>query len=116
MSVSVHVGVHMLITLKNIPEHVKLERVDTVKPLMQKIINACDLHVVAEAGHQFEPFGATYVYVLEESHFSIHTYPEKYAAYMDIFCCNLAFDCDKAIASIKEAFNTNTVDCEVMYR
>ncbi len=51
---SVHVGVHMLITLKNIPEHVKLMRVDTVKPLMQKVIKACDLHVVAEVGHQFE--------------------------------------------------------------
>jgi S-adenosylmethionine decarboxylase proenzyme len=83
---------------------------------MQNIIKECNLHVVSEAGHQFEPFGATYVYVLEESHFSIHTYPEKNAAYMDIFCCNLSFDCEKAINSIKKSFNTISIDCKIVYR
>ena len=106
----------MLITLKNIQNSIILEKVETIKPLMEDIIKECDLHVVSEAGHQFEPFGATYVYVLEESHFSIHTYPDKNAAYMDIFCCNLGFDCEKAICCIKKSFNTNFIDCKIVYR
>lgn len=110
------IGTHLLIVLRNIPDANLFNRIESIKPLLDIVIAKCDLHVVAEAGHQFEPFGATYVYVLSESHLSIHTYPEKNAAYMDIFCCNTAFDCEAAVAVIKEVFQTDDVDCKVMYR
>ena len=105
-----------MITLRNIPDIFPLNTVDKIKPLLDVVVKECDLHVVAEAGHQFTPFGATYVYVLEESHMSIHTYPEKSSAYMDIFCCNPSFDTDKALAVIKRVFATPDVDCKVFHR
>jgi len=110
------IGTHMLINIKNIPDINTFKTVSAIKPLLDIIVEKCDLHVVAEAGHQFQPFGATYVYVLSESHMSIHTYPEKNTAYMDIFCCNPDFNCDAAAKVIKDIFKTQDVDYQVIYR
>ena len=111
-----YVGVHMLITIRDVPDSTMLETVSAIKPILDTIVKKCYLHVVAEAGHQFEPYGATYVYVLSESHMSIHTYPEKRSAYMDIFCCNLGFDTSAACSLIKELFKTECVDVDVRMR
>jgi S-adenosylmethionine decarboxylase len=110
------IGKHCLITIRDIPNSSILERIETIKPLFAEIVNACDLHVVSEAGFQFEPIGATYVYVLSESHMSIHTYPENNSAYMDIFCCNLSLDENKAYEIIKKFFNTTNLDTKAFLR
>jgi len=110
-----HIGTHMLINIKNVPDATILEKIETIKPLLDIIVKECDLHVVAKAGHQFEPYGATYVYVLSESHLSIHTYPEKNMAYMDIFCCNPEFDCEFAAKILRSVFNCD-IDYSVMLR
>jgi S-adenosylmethionine decarboxylase len=60
--------------------------------------------VVGEAGHQFSPHGYTQVYLLSESHFSIHTYPETASCHIDIFCCNPDFDVAVARQAIQERF------------
>lgn len=101
------VGTHLLVTIKT---ELSLDTIGDVKPLMEQVISACDLHVVSQTGHQFEPIGATYVYVLSESHFSIHTYPEHKSAYLDIFCCDPKFDPDEATEIIKRVFQTSAVD------
>lgn len=110
------IGTHMLINIKDIPNPNVFNTIEGIKPLLDVVIEKCDLHVVSEAGHQFSPFGATYVYVLSESHMSIHTYPEKNTAYMDIFCCNPKFDCAAAAKIIKDTFETNNVNYDVCYR
>ena len=110
------VGTHVMMTIRNIPEPEFLNKIETIKPLLDVIVRECDLHVVAEAGHQFTPFGATYVYVLEESHMSIHTYPEKASVYMDIFCCNPEFDPEKSHSVVRALFGTVDVDYHVVKR
>jgi S-adenosylmethionine decarboxylase proenzyme len=104
------IGKHCVITVRNIPDPGVLERIETIKPLLELIIRECDLHVVGEAFHQFSPIGATYVYVLEESHMSIHTYPELQSCYMDIFCCSQEFEPEKAIQVIRTWFNIRNED------
>jgi len=110
------VGTHVMMSIRNIPEPEFLNKIETIKPILDILVRTCNLHVVAEAGHQFTPFGATYVYVLEESHMSIHTYPEKASAYMDIFCCSPDFDPEKAHNVVKVLFDTVDVDCHIMKR
>lgn len=110
------VGKHCLITIRNIPDASILERIESLKPLFDEIVLKCDLHVVSETGHQFTPVGATYIYVLSESHMSIHTYPENKTAYMDIFCCNLSFDHGLAYGIIKDFFNTDDLQSIEFYR
>lgn len=48
--------------------------------------------VVETACHRFEPQGMTMVYILSESHFTIHTYPEHNYLSLDIYICNPEFD------------------------
>jgi S-adenosylmethionine/arginine decarboxylase-like enzyme len=48
---------------------------------MEKIIEELKLNVVGECLHQFEnfngPYGATMIYLLSESHLSIHTFVDE---------------------------------------
>lgn len=97
-----------MIKLTQIKDITLLEKIDVVEKLLDEIASKCNFNVVAKSGHQFEPFGVTFVHVLAESHMSIHTYPENAAAYMDIFCCSPDFNPESAINIIRTIF-----DCEV---
>ncbi len=60
--------------------------------------------------HHFSPYsGVSGVVVLAESHISIHTWPEKDYAAIDIFMCG---ECDpnNALPAIKKAFQPETMD------
>ena len=48
---------------------------------------AAGARVVAEVFHPFAPHGVTGVVVIEESHFSIHTWPESRYAAVDFYTC-----------------------------
>ncbi len=53
--------------------------------------------------HRFEPNGVSGVLLLAESHISIHTWPERAFAALDIFMCG---ECDPyaGIEALKQAF------------
>ncbi len=59
--------------------------------------------------HRFSPYGGVSgVVVLAESHISIHTWPERSYAALDVFMCG---DCDpyKAIPVLRQAFEPDNV-------
>ena len=70
------VGKHILIDIKNVDSD-KLKTIEMIRPFMEKMIEELKLNVVDECSHQFEkfnlPYGATMIYLLAESHLSIHT-------------------------------------------
>lgn len=37
--------------------------------------------------HHFEPYGYTVLYLLGESHFAIHTFPEEKQSYIELSSC-----------------------------
>jgi S-adenosylmethionine decarboxylase proenzyme len=115
---SSHVGTHVLINVYDVPEQdtASLIRLEVGRPLLDEIVKALDFHVVAETGHQFSPIGYSYAYVLSESHFTIHTYPEYHSCYIDMFCCNPLFDAEKAVSLVKHAFHTDNVQHKVVRR
>jgi S-adenosylmethionine decarboxylase len=110
------VGKHMLLHVKDVPTSLILERMEAGKPLLDEIVKVCDLHVVNEVGHQFAPSGYTYLFLLSESHMSIHTYPEYGSCYMDIFCCNPTFQHLLALETVKRLFQTEHVDWDLLQR
>ena len=81
-----NVGVHVLGNLYGCPKEL-LEKVDIVKNLMWKAAAEAQFTAVGESFYQFEPAGATGVILLAESHMSIHTWPEKNFAAVDVFTC-----------------------------
>ena len=54
-----------------------LSTVEKISPLMEQIINEMKLNVIGKLHKQFEPRGVTMLYLIAESHLSIHTFPEK---------------------------------------
>ena len=60
------------------------------KALHQNMLSACKsagATVLHSHSHLFKPQGVTVFVMLAESHFSIHTWPEKGTACLDIFTC-----------------------------
>ncbi len=70
------IGKHILIDIKNVNSD-KLKMVEDMKRFLDKIEEELKLTVVGECSYQFEkdnkPYGATMIYLLSESHLSVHT-------------------------------------------
>ena len=62
--------------------------------LLENAAIASGATVVQTISKKFEPQGVTVISLLSESHISIHTWPEKGEAAVDIFTCG---DCDPKI-------------------
>ena len=102
-------GKHLIVDVINIENWELLNEVEGIKPLLQKIITDMNLNVVGEVHHQFEPFGATCLYLLSESHLSIQTYPEKRCLTMDLYCCNCGINMDDVMEIIYNYFSHNCI-------
>lgn len=112
------VGTHVLINVYHVPHsnHFLLTELEQGLPRLHEIVRRMNLHVVSQTGYQFQPQGYTYAYVLSESHFTIHTYPEYASCYIDVFCCSPSFRSDDFIRLVMELFGTEEVRYEVMTR
>ena len=60
---------------------------DVLAGWMRRAAEAAGAHVVAEVFHPYSPHGVTGVLVIEESHFSLHTWPEAGYAAVDFYTC-----------------------------
>lgn len=107
------VGKHLIIDIHKIINNKLLERVETIQPLMEKIIYDLKLNVVGQVFKQFEPVGATLLYLLSESHLSIHTYVEEKYVSIDLYVCNDRTDFNLVLDIIYDFFNG---DCWIRKR
>lgn len=82
---------------------------------IKKIIES-NLTVIKKVEHKFTPVGETIVFILSESHFTIHTYPENRYISMDIYVCNLETNLDKIIEEIKAQVPFEKIDSRVLAR
>ena len=76
---------HLFATIKASPN-----MLNSPEKLQQAAIDACHeggATVIEAKTHHFEPHGVTAFVILAESHFSIHTWPERGTAALDIFTC-----------------------------
>lgn len=89
--------------------------VEPIKKILHTIVDELQLGKVEEAYKQFEPFGATGFILLEESHISIHTWPENGFVAIDVFSCK-PFDIEKINLIIKDFFETNFVETKIITR
>jgi S-adenosylmethionine decarboxylase len=59
-----------------------------VAALLNEVVVRAALHVVSTSEHVFEgPGGVTAMYLLAESHLTIHTFPESGVATVNLYCC-----------------------------
>lgn len=66
----------------------KLRDRGAVLEVLDRIVVAMELHVVSTAVHVFPGAGGvTALYLLAESHLTIHTFPETGSATLNAYCC-----------------------------
>ncbi len=64
-----------------------LTDVKAVEAMMKAAARSANATIVESAFHRFQPHGVSGVVVIQESHLSIHTWPETGYAAMDFYTC-----------------------------
>ena len=86
------IGTHLIVDMYNIDKNtfIKLskENYDIFDNFIQEIIKNNDASLLNKTVHHFDDNGAfTSLYLLAESHLSIHTWPENNFIAIDVFTC-----------------------------
>jgi S-adenosylmethionine decarboxylase proenzyme len=80
-------GKHLICDIKDIQNKSLLHSMEGVKSLFDSICQKYDYQVLNKIEHVFEPQGFSIIYLLSESHMSIHTFPERNYAAIDLYTC-----------------------------
>jgi S-adenosylmethionine decarboxylase len=95
-------GAHLIVDLYD--AH-RLDDVDHIEATLRRCVEAAGATLLHIHLHHFEPNGGiSGVAVLAESHISIHSWPERNYAALDVFMCGNAQP-DKCIPVLRQAFN-----------
>lgn len=79
-------GQHLLIEFRGCAGPV-LNDCAALQTLMERAVEAAQATIVKSVFHTFAPQGVTGVVVVEESHFSVHTWPEHGYVAVDVYTC-----------------------------
>ena len=84
---SLTAGKHMICDLKNIQNKELLNDTDKLNEMLGFICRDYQFQVIEKIHKVFHPEGCTILYLLSESHLSIHSFPEKDFLSFDIYTC-----------------------------
>jgi S-adenosylmethionine decarboxylase len=108
-------GLHILADLYGV-EFDKIDHVEDVRDLLEGAVKYANLSKLSSHFHQFYPHGATGVILLEESHISIHTWPEHGYAAIDVYTCGGKEKTFKAMEYILKVLKPKRIDEKVAER
>ncbi len=112
-------GKHLVCDIKHIRNTDLLGSLEQMQKLMDKICEEHRFTILQKVFHQFEPQGTTILYLLSESHFSIHTFPEHNYAAIDLYTCR-QYDTNDVYYAIKkrlqEAFDSSNDTITILDR
>ena len=72
--------------------------------------------VVTESFHEFKPWGVSGAVIIQESHYTIHTWPEHGYAAVDLFYCGGTIHVDRAVDVLRERFKPTKIKFLVVRR
>lgn len=106
-------GVHLIVDLYDAD---KLDDLDHIEATLRRCVDAAGATLLHIHLHHFEPNGGiSGVAVLAESHISIHSWPERHYAAVDIFMCGSA-NADACVPVLREAFAAKHVAVSELLR
>lgn len=98
-----NLGKHCVLEIYGV-ESKLLNNVEFIDNTLRNAANVTGATVLNSVFHVFEPQGITFILLLSESHISIHTWPEKWCAAIDIYTCGIN-NPELAVWHIIEQFN-----------
>ena len=109
------VGRHIIAEFYGVaPELISYE--DRVKAILEDICERVGFTKVGSIYKQFTPYGVTGVILIEESHVSIHTWPEYEQINLDVFTCGDVSKADKAFSMFLDGFRPGSYRHDVLDR
>ena len=76
----------MLVSLYGVSFYL-LNDLSGVQSAIEAAVQICGATTLNRFSHKFSPQGVTVVYALQESHISIHTFPEQGSCAIDVYTC-----------------------------
>lgn len=83
---------------------------------MDDAVRASGATILDKAPYVFPPNGLTIVYLLSESHASLHTYPEWGACFVDLFTCGDACSAEKFHQTLQEYLRPEKMNAHLFLR
>ena len=80
-------GKHMICDFKEIKNIDLLNNINELNNLLKDICEKYDFQILNEVQYKFEPIGCSILFLLSESHISIHTFPERNHMSFDMYTC-----------------------------
>lgn len=97
-------GSHLLIEMYGCDSKT-LEREEAVREAMEEAARRSNASLVTSSFHEFKPYGVSGAVIIQESHYTIHTWPEHQYAAIDLFYCGNTVLVDKAVEALQERFH-----------
>lgn len=76
---------HILLDIVNIKKNIN--NLQGILTIFHFICRNYKYNIIHEKSHLFKPQGLSIIFLLAESHMSIHTYPENNAISFDLYTC-----------------------------
>lgn len=108
-------GSHLLIELLGCDQE-SLRNEDSVGVAMREAAVRSEATVVAEEFHEFKPYGVSGAVIIQESHYTIHTWPEHGYAAVDLFYCGGTVKVENAIQVLRDRFKPSRIKVLVVRR
>ena len=99
-------GIHHIAELRDCNKDL-LNNSNFISTSLREAVKYANATLIEEVKFEFTPQGVTAVCLLSESHISIHTWPEKFYAAVDIFTCG-----DHTSPERASEFLSNALECK----
>lgn len=92
-------GVHFLLDVYDC-NPLLLDDIDFLDSLLRNVAAKAEMHILNATYHKFEPQGVSLLFLISESHISIHTFPEYSCATLDVYSCGSPLKLEVAIQEL----------------
>jgi ornithine decarboxylase len=114
-AVGAFAGRHVLAELHGVDPGV-LDDVDFLREALERALKQAGATVCEVTSKRFAPQGVTVLALLAESHASVHTYPERGSAFVDVFTCGQRADPNQAVRLLSELLDASRTSVQTVHR
>ncbi len=99
-----------IIGVMEVNDQVVLTSPEKLKYFVLRACESCSFNVVGEKYHLFDsPKGITYCFILSQSHFIIHSWPEDSKLVFNLFTCSEEKNSEKCVEALAAELNGKIV-------
>jgi S-adenosylmethionine decarboxylase len=108
-------GSHLLVELYGCKSE-SLQKEVYVGEVMRSAASESKATIVEQSFHEFKPYGVSGAVIIQESHYTIHTWPEHRYAAVDLFYCGGTVLVHRAIEVLNERFQPERIKFLIVRR